>query len=168
LPAQRALAGEHVDLVRRIARRLWRRLGKRVHLRDLEGHGFDGLLSAAARYQHDRGATFATFAAYRIRGAMLDGVRAARVLAARESLEVVALVPAEEPGADDRLARLQAQRRLERAVTRLRGRERHFVHRVYFDGADITSAGAELGISKSWASRLHARTVRRLRAAILF
>jgi len=166
LATQRALADEHVDLVRAIARRVWRNLGKRVNLGDLEGHGFDGLLWAAARFEEGRGATFATFAAYRIRGAMIDGVRALRAAAARDGLEAAAGVAATELGADDLMARLEAQRRLARAVARLRGRERHFVRRIYFEGVDIAAAGAEVGISKSWASRVHARTVRRLRAAV--
>jgi RNA polymerase sigma factor for flagellar operon FliA len=164
--AQRALAEEHAGLVRAIARRVCRRFGGRIDVRDLEGLGFDGLMWAAARYQDGRGASFATFAGYRIRGAMLDGARALRAQAACESLEAAAAVLAAAPAADELLARREERRRLLRAVARLRGRERHFVRRVYVEGVDIAAAGAEVGISKSWASRLHARTVRSLRVAI--
>ena len=165
LPAQRALADEHVGLVRAIARCVWRTLGKRVHLGDLEGHGFDGLLEAAVRYDETRGASFSTFAGHRIRGAMLDGVRASRACT-RDALEAAVNHAVSELDTDELLARLQAHRRLSRELRRLRGRERHFVRRVYFDGRDLTAVGAELGISKSWASRIHASTIERLRAAL--
>src|SRR5690606_28713178 len=37
---------------------------------------------------------------------------------------------------------------------------------VYFEGITIKEAGERLGISKAWASRLHARTLRRLERAL--
>ena len=36
----------------------------------------------------------------------------------------------------------------------------------YFEGKSLQEAGAELGVSKSWASRLHAQAVDQLRALI--
>ena len=42
---------------------------------DLEAFGIQGLLEAHSRFDASRGARFGTFAYYRIRGAMLDGVR---------------------------------------------------------------------------------------------
>ena len=33
---------------------------------------------------------------------------------------------------------------------------------MYFQGLDLQEAGKQLGISKSWASRLHAKTLRQL------
>jgi len=40
------------------------------------------------------------------------------------------------------------------------------VTKHYFEGKNLLEAGAELGLSKSWASRLHAQAVGRLRAWI--
>jgi RNA polymerase sigma factor for flagellar operon FliA len=34
---------------------------------------------------------------------------------------------------------------------------------IYFDGATIEDAGTKLGLSKSWASRLHAKALARMR-----
>src|SRR6185436_14020281 len=42
---------------------------------DLVGYGHKGLIEAADRFDSKQGVTFTTFAYYRIRGAMLDGLR---------------------------------------------------------------------------------------------
>src|SRR5688500_8542797 len=47
-----------------------------VELDDLIQAGMIGLLDASTRYQDNRGAQFETFASQRIRGAMLDELRA--------------------------------------------------------------------------------------------
>jgi RNA polymerase sigma factor for flagellar operon FliA len=48
-----------------------------VELGDLEGYGAEGLVDAVDRFEFGRGAQFTTFAAHRIRGAILDALRAA-------------------------------------------------------------------------------------------
>jgi RNA polymerase sigma factor for flagellar operon FliA len=40
--------------------------------------------------------------------------------------------------------------------------EAAMIRAVYFEGLAMQEAGARLGISKSWASRLHARAIERL------
>jgi len=40
------------------------------------------------------------------------------------------------------------------------------VKATYFQGHTLTDAAAEVGISKAWASRLHARALGRLAAAL--
>jgi RNA polymerase sigma factor FliA len=57
-------------------------------------------------------------------------------------------------------------RRIRIAIRALPERERELLKKHYFEGKDLDEAGSELGISKSWASRLHARAVERLRAAV--
>ena len=70
-----SLSPEHINLVERIARCLVRRMPPHVALDDLIQAGMVGLLEAAQRYAPGRGAAFKTFAAIRIRGAILDSVR---------------------------------------------------------------------------------------------
>jgi RNA polymerase sigma factor for flagellar operon FliA len=65
----------HTDLVRRIAYRLVRRMPRHVEVDDLIQAGMIGLLEAAQRYECRAGASFETFAALRIRGAIVDSVR---------------------------------------------------------------------------------------------
>lgn len=63
-------------LVRRLALQLIAKLPASVDLDDLIQAGMLGLLDAASRYQADQGAKFETYASQRIRGAMLDELRA--------------------------------------------------------------------------------------------
>ncbi len=52
------------------------------------------------------------------------------------------------------------------AIAELPDRERDLVTKHYFEGKNLLEAGEELGISKSWASRLHAQAVDKLRRVI--
>jgi len=67
---------QHAPLVRRLALQLIAKLPANVDLDDLIQAGMLGLLDAASRYQDDQGAKFETYASQRIRGAMLDELRA--------------------------------------------------------------------------------------------
>lgn len=71
-----ALLTQHAPLVRRLALQLIAKLPASVDLDDLIQAGMIGLLDAASRYQDDQGAKFETYASQRIRGAMLDELRA--------------------------------------------------------------------------------------------
>lgn len=68
---------EYAPLVKRIAHHLMLRLPSSVEVDDIIQAGMMGLLDAAGRYDELRGAQFETFAAQRIRGAMLDELRQA-------------------------------------------------------------------------------------------
>ncbi len=70
------LLTQHLPLVRRIALQMLARLPASVDLDDLIQVGMLGLLDASSRYEDNRGAQFETFASQRIRGAMLDELRA--------------------------------------------------------------------------------------------
>lgn len=71
-----ALLIQYAPLVRRLALQLIAKLPASVELDDLIQVGMVGLLEAADRYQDDHGAKFETYASQRIRGAMLDELRA--------------------------------------------------------------------------------------------
>jgi len=70
------LLTQYSPLVRRLALQLIAKLPASVDLDDLIQAGMLGLLDAASRYQDDQGAKFETYASQRIRGAMLDELRA--------------------------------------------------------------------------------------------
>jgi RNA polymerase sigma factor for flagellar operon FliA len=44
--------------------------------------------------------------------------------------------------------------------------EEKLIRQVYFDGATLQAAGDSLGISKSWASRVHARALEHLASSL--
>jgi RNA polymerase sigma factor for flagellar operon FliA len=69
------LLREHGSMVDTIAHRLRAELELDVDLRDLKNDGITGLLESADRYDEARGIPFGAFAYYRVRGAMVDGLR---------------------------------------------------------------------------------------------
>jgi RNA polymerase sigma factor for flagellar operon FliA len=71
-----ALVREYLPLVKRIALRLTARLPAEIELDDLLQVGLMALLNARESYDAEQGATFSTYAGIRIKGAMLDEVRA--------------------------------------------------------------------------------------------
>ena len=70
------LLKQHQPMVRRMALQMLAKLPASVELDDLIQAGMIGLLDASTRYQDNSGAQFETFASQRIRGAMLDELRA--------------------------------------------------------------------------------------------
>ena len=68
---------DHAPLVKRIAHQMMTKLPYSVQVDDLIQAGMIGLLDAASRYDELHGAQFETYASQRIRGAMLDELRAA-------------------------------------------------------------------------------------------
>src|SRR5688572_10390908 len=69
------LVEQHLSLVQAIARKLKKTLGRSMEYDDLVAYGSKGLVEAAERYDARPGVAFSTFAYYRIRGAMFDGLR---------------------------------------------------------------------------------------------
>jgi RNA polymerase sigma factor for flagellar operon FliA len=67
-----------------------------------------------------------------------------------------------EQNPEEVLSRRQMARFLRRAVSELDERERALVERHYYGGEPFDAIARDLGISKSWASRLHAQAIARL------
>jgi RNA polymerase sigma factor FliA len=216
------LVEQHLHLVHAIAGKLRSRLGKTMEPGDLVGYGTQGLMEAAKKFDPKHGVAFSTFAYYRIRGAIFDGMRTmawysrsdyARFRADERANEYLASVadrdgaeraarPSTRPDkgevledvadilggvaavhiasihaahdvADDRFKAPDQEAesaeeiaRVRQALGKLPARERQLVELYYFRGMSLDSAGAQLGLSKSWASRLHARAVGHLREAL--
>ncbi|MCA9063715.1 MAG: sigma-70 family RNA polymerase sigma factor [Planctomycetaceae bacterium] len=74
LPSDRQLIHSCQGLVRSIAWKIHQRLPASVELDDLIGYGQIGLAEAARDFDPDRNIQFTTYAYYRIRGAVLDGL----------------------------------------------------------------------------------------------
>lgn len=218
------LVERHLDLARRAAAMIYPRVRDHIAFDELVALANAGLAEAASRYDPARGATFATFAWYRVNGAIIDGLRKATQLPRRTWARLVALRAASDylenraerdrgaaqhgaspaTGADalaqikqamsavrtmyvtslesmrDRgfdveddapelASRLDSSRlaaRLREAIAKLPDKERALVTKHYWEGKNLLEAGAELGMSKSWASRLHAQAVDKLRTIV--
>jgi RNA polymerase sigma factor for flagellar operon FliA len=221
--ARDQLVEQHLHLVHAIADKLKRKLGKTMEPGDLVGYGTQGLIEAASKFDPKQGTAFGTFAYYRIRGAIFDGMRTmgwySRVDYARfraeerandymaavaerdaadkaanpaatvqgksevladiaEALSGVATVhitsiEAARDAPDDRFqapdqAALEAEgrERVRAALAALPDKERQLMELYYFADMKLEEAGKKLGLSKSWASRLHTRAVNHLREAL--
>ncbi|USG67951.1 FliA/WhiG family RNA polymerase sigma factor [Brevibacillus ruminantium] len=69
------LVTQYLPLVDKVANRLAINLPTNVDKDDLISYGRFGLLDALAKFDHTRGLQFETYAMWRIRGAMIDGLR---------------------------------------------------------------------------------------------
>jgi RNA polymerase sigma factor FliA len=212
--------GGELELVEIIARQVARSIGSAVEVDDLRSFGREGLLDAARKFDTARGVPFRAYANFRVRGAMIDGVRTMSQLPRRahERLNgLSASLRASEGAADDTFtapssgARAQADQALadhlaamatalavgliaptgvgesgelvqvtteqspEDAVLRaqllqavrdalegLPEEEAKLVRRHYLEGERFDHVARSLGLSKSWASRLHTRALQKL------
>lgn len=75
LQAREELLEEYLPLVKYVAGRLAMNLPSNVETCDLESFGFFGLLDALEKFDASRNVKFQTYAATRIRGAIIDGLR---------------------------------------------------------------------------------------------
>ncbi|NJM91172.1 MAG: hypothetical protein HC863_02665 [Myxococcales bacterium] len=85
------LVEQHLDLARRAAAMVYPRVRDHVEFEELVSLGRTGLVEAASRYDAARGASFATFAWYRVQGAIIDGLRKQTTLPRRVWSNLVAL-----------------------------------------------------------------------------
>ena len=210
-----ALIEEGQALVRSLACKIARNAGMKVDLDDLVAYGQLGLAQAARDYQAGSGSQFTSYAYYRIRGAIYDGLskmswtsraryhRLRREQLAHETLrevsesqppgnslsenvqwlggvtEKLAVVFLSCQGDDEtssgdlwledpsppppvEVASREIGQKLRELVGRLPPAEQGLIRAVYFEGATLQEAAESLGISKSWASRLHAKTLSQL------
>ena len=186
------LIDDHLNLVYSIAVRVYRSIRGPIELDDLISFGTVGLLQAADRYDPERGSSFATFAYSRIRGAIYDGIRDSAPLPATIYRElrsrrddpnyragrVIPFVTSldahlesgnqvADTGHDAEVATLRRELNtmVGAAIDELPERERSLIRAHYFQDKTLKSAGRELGISKSWACRMHAHALNHLRAS---
>jgi RNA polymerase sigma factor FliA len=198
--------------VRSLAATIRRQFSIRFELEELIAYGQIGLLEAAERFDSKLGANFLTFAHYRIKGAIFDGIRkmgelrgpdvrmvylndrinaflgnlsdreqggdgrpgsfdddvrdfssAVTGLATLFATGMYALdglqLADEALSADQKLEQEELKERVRQAVKDLPERERQLLQGYYFEAKTLEEAGAAIGQSKSWASRLHARAI---------
>ncbi|MCD1257794.1 FliA/WhiG family RNA polymerase sigma factor [Paenibacillus athensensis] len=75
LPAKQALIEAYLPLVDYVSGRLAIGLPKTVSRDDLSSYGVMGLIDAVEKFDYARGLQFETYASWRIRGAIIDGLR---------------------------------------------------------------------------------------------
>jgi RNA polymerase sigma factor FliA len=212
------LLEKYLPLVRSIAHQIRARLHIHLEIDELVQEGQIGLLEAAERFDSRLGVSFKTFAYYRVKGAIYDGLRkmdvitrrknsklmfesAATELLASEAVrgstearkstvkddldEVVGMISGlvpiyimtmdamdqfqQEQGgrAPDETAALKQERaELRKAIKALPEKERQLLEFHYYQDLTLEQAASNLGLSKSWASRLHAKAISKLQSKL--
>src|SRR6188768_1513904 len=182
---------QYEPLVRKIAGGFQRKLPRNVLREDLIAAGMSGLWDAIRRHPDGPTDSFEWYVRVRIRGAILDELRAQdwlprRARAAAEAASGTdAYVPppavvrfddvseweqnrclSDASNSEAAVAAKFAQEALAKAVEQLPERERHIVSQHYFRGVKFKDLGAELGVSEPRISQLHSRAIQRLKAII--
>ncbi len=215
------LVDSNVAFVRAISAKIKETLPREIEFDDLVAYGMQGLLEAAERFDGRVGTSFTTFAYYRVRGAVFDGLRGmgwlprgeyARMrfeeraaaylghLADREAGNESEIDPSMEhevrqlaealgnvaaifittldshreemeanslsPAPHQTLEKNERDRLIAHALASLPEKERRLLHLYYYEDRSLADAGAALGLSKSWSSRLHARAIELLKEAL--
>lgn len=136
--ARERLVVHYSPLVKFVVGRLRSRLPSHVDTEDLTSDGLLGLLDAMDRFDPSRGLQFQTFAVRRIRGAILDGLRAAD-WAPRNARDRIRTVDAAEETLSHRLGRSPSPAEVA-AETSLDPAE---VHRAAADRATSTTVSLD-------------------------
>lgn len=203
--------------VRSLANTVRKQFNARLDIEDLVAYGNIGLFEAAERFDPKLGANFLTFAHYRIKGAIFDGLRkmgtlkgpdqraayisdrANSYLSAQSSADSASRVRSfaddvrdvsdavtslaavfatslegmehlqlkdESLSPEERLELSELKQRVRDAIDTLPENEKNLLIGYYYEGKTLEEAGQGIGQSKSWASRLHARAIDRIKAAL--
>jgi RNA polymerase sigma factor for flagellar operon FliA len=185
------LLARYEPLVRKIAGGFQRKLPRNVLREDLIAAGMSGLWDAIRRHPDGPSESFEWYVRVRIRGAILDELRAQdwlprRARAAAEAASGTdAYVPppavvrfddvseweqnrclADSSSSEIAVAAKFAQEALVKAVELLPERERHIVSQHYFRGVKFKDLGIELCVSEPRISQLHSRAIQRLKTLI--
>lgn len=151
-------------LLRNIACSMRRRLPPMVEIGDLISDGYLGLLAAMRQYDPTRAVPLRCFAARRIRGAILDGLRR-RDWLPRSLRQLKALAPKIEPlnrqpTYDPQISLICQQRQWVQTALRCLPRQSRLVlHLYYFEQLSLRQIGACLGISEARVSKVRSRTI---------
>ena len=176
----KSLAATHRDLIdqnvgyaRALAAKHFPAFAGTLEYDDALAASYEGLCSAARRFRKKHGAKFTTYAHHRMYGALIDSARSSRMLpratiAAGEfefDSHVEAAVHFVSPpveSLDERCDRARKGNVVRDAIERLPEDFRRLLELHYYGDMTLDEVGRKLGISKSWASRIHARALKLL------
>lgn len=213
------LVEQYRPYVRSIAIDVSRNMATWIELDDLIAYGQIGLVQASQRFDPTSGVNFKTYAYYRIRGAIFDGLREfgwlnrtqyarykfeqsanemmSNTLGARgisdvaqdltsEANELYNVIsglipvfivsldaarhidipsdPSENP--QSLLEQQQIMVIVRNLIQQLSGQERKLIEDYYYLNKTFEQIGSELGLSKSWISRLHTKVMRKLKSML--
>jgi len=181
----------YLAIVRDVAARYARRIPVWVQRDDLFAAGAAGVFEALRRSEVARGPKFELYLRTRIRGAIIDELRAQDWLSRRArrqatawaegrssrvgstvialedvSEEVIGKLPDPAPSVEDELATQSEHAELALAVAALPDRERVVVTLHYMEDVEMKAIAARLGVSQARVSQLRSRAIRSLRLTL--
>jgi RNA polymerase sigma factor FliA len=166
---RRRLVEQHRGIAIAVAWRIAQRLPARVDVEDLISFGEVGLVKAGSAFDPSRGASFGTYAYIRARGEIMDALRKMEWFdEARfhereyDRHETGTTTDANE----SELTSFALRKELYDAVVRLPDTQFRLLKLYYFDGLPLARAAEQLGLSRSWASRLHGQALVTLRRSM--
>ncbi len=208
----------HQPLVISLAQQIHKRLPRFITYDDVVSYGQVGLAQASRTYQPQPGTKFSSYAYYRIKGAIYDGIarmnwttraeyrkykamQMANAAVAANSddstepsqesdarwfannVESLAMVyvfssaDSENPfenqllgddvAPDEAAENNELSQKLHEAIKNLPDDEKQLVTLTYFEGQSLAEAASQLGKSRSWGSRTHARILKTLGSELL-
>lgn len=183
--AQRALVEEHLWLVRCIAHSVMRRVPPSVEMDDLVQAGHLGLVQAAQKYDEDgQSASFATFARFRVNGAIGDYLRSLDSVSRQTRHKITAgeaddftevdlgalpkELEARGESPEQASMAIQFTEQLRSLVEGLSGRERTIIQQYYFHERTMLDIGRDLGCRESRVSQMHKNIIEKLRNDVTF
>ena len=214
------LIEKHKPMVLHLAKKVSHSLPFTTDFEDLVAYGQLGLVEASERFDSTRGNSFSTFAFYRIKGAIYDGLRDMGMISRSRTFrfathsnemlmtEVDDSTAANEAGSaasvDDEVKSIEklidnlipiyflsidaegarevkdesaftsADYEREELLSLIRAvldelepEESEMLGKIYYKHLSMTDLAAQMGVTKSWVSRLHARAIKHLQAALM-
>ncbi len=212
-----AMIDKYMPFANSIVSKVFRTISGVVDFDELASYSRIGLIEAVDRYDPAFKVDFKTFAYYRIKGAIYDGLRnhgwLSRTQYAKNkfqeganeylknfsevggisqendgdksnaifsvvnqlaSIYIISLDAAEglqlvddQAVSQETITEIgQAKDIIRNKVTSLPEKERQLIEFYYYDGLTLEEVGEKMGLSKSWASRLHARALKMLQKGV--
>ena len=210
------LIEKHKPLVVRLTKEIAASLPFSLDAEELIAYGQLGLIEAGERFDSSRGNSFSTFAYYRIKGAIYDGLREMGVINRSQTLRfaahandvvtaevddyfhgnltatpseeietienlIDALIPIyflsiDEPEVkelpdDSAFTATDFETRdismkIRETLNEIEPDEADILRKLYFEDVSMTHLAKEMGVNKSWISRLHQRAIKHLQKAL--
>lgn len=209
------LIEKHKPMVFHLAKKIAQSFPFQIDIEDLIAYGQLGLIEASERFDATRGNSFSTFAHYRIKGAIYDGLREMGIITRSRTVRfasqandvltsevedatstvtataddeiksveslIDALIPIYFLSIDDTqteelrdekaetFADFETRELLEKVratLDEIDADEAELLKKLYFKNTLMKDLAQEMGVTKSWVSRLHARAIKHLQDAL--